>query len=113
LKFDKKHREILAAVRTVASAGPRLGPERAGIGTHDLRRTLATRLGDMSVADEVIERILNHAPRTVAAKHYNHAKHFEPMRLALEAWSERIEAIIEGREPVSNVLPLRSVGGTA
>ncbi|MGE0852439.1 MAG: tyrosine-type recombinase/integrase, partial [Hyphomicrobiaceae bacterium] len=57
-----------------------------GIGTHDLRRTLATGLGNMGVADEVIERVLNHAPRTVAGKHYNHAKHFEPMRHALEAW---------------------------
>jgi integrase len=82
------------------------------VGTHDLRRTLATGLGNLGIPDEIIERVLNHAPRTVAGKHYNHAKHFEAMRLALEAWGERIEAIIEGREPVSNVLPLRSVGGT-
>ena len=60
-----------------------------GVGTHDLRRTLATGLGNMGVADEVIERILNHAPRTVAGRHYNHAKHFEPMRQALEAWADR------------------------
>jgi integrase len=33
------------------------------IGTHDLRRTLATGLGEMGVADQVIERVLNHAPR--------------------------------------------------
>ena len=32
------------------------------IGTHDLRRTLATGLGEMGVADEVIERVLNHRP---------------------------------------------------
>jgi integrase len=80
-----------------------------GIGTHDLRRTLATGLGNMGVLDEVIERVLNHAPRTVAGKHYNHAKHFEPMRRALEAWAERICSIVAGREPSSNVLSLRSV----
>ena len=84
--------------------------ELTDVGTHDLRRTLATGLGNMCVADEVIERILNHAPRTVAGRHYNHATHFEPMRRALEAWANRVEAIVEGREPEPNVVPLRAVG---
>jgi integrase len=78
--------------------------------THDLRRTLATGLGDMGVPDEVIERVLNHAPRTVAGRHYNHSKHFEPMRRALEAWAEHVKAIVEGRAAAPNVLPLRSAG---
>ena len=80
------------------------------VGTHDLRRTLATGLGNMCIADEVIERILNHAPRTVAGRHYNHATHFEPMRRALEAWANRVKAIVEGREPEPNVVLLRAVG---
>ena len=80
-----------------------------GIGTHDLRRTFATGLGNMGVLDEVIERVLNHAPRTVAGKHYNHAKHFEPMRRALDAWAQRVSSIVAGREPPSNVLSLRGV----
>ena len=75
------------------------------VGTHDLRRTLATGLGNMGVPDEVIERVLNHAPRTVAGRHYNHAKHFEPMRRALEAWAERVQAIIDNH---SNVVVLRA-----
>jgi len=79
-----------------------------GIGTHSLRKTLATGLGNLGIADEVIERVLNHAPRTVAGKHYNFAKHFEPMRLALEAWAERVEDMLESRQPASNVVPLRS-----
>ena len=85
---------------------------RAGLtesfNTHDLRRTVATQLGEMSIADEVIERILNHAPRTVAGKHYNHAKHLVPMRRALEAWAEALQAIIEDRTPVANVVALRA-----
>ena len=63
--------------------------------THDLRRTLATQLGEMGVADELIERILNHAPRTVAGKHYNHAKYLGPMRQALEAWSSKLRIIVD------------------
>ena len=43
----------------------RAGMNLDDVGTHDLRRTLATGLGNMGVADPVIERVLNHAPRTV------------------------------------------------
>jgi hypothetical protein len=80
------------------------------IGAHDLRGMLATGLGEMGVADELIERVLNHAPRRVAGKHYNHAKLFEGLRTALEARSERVRGILEGAGPVSNGLPLRITG---
>jgi integrase len=86
----------------------RSGVGLANIGTHDLRRTLATGLGDMGVPDEVIERALNHAPRTVTGRHYNHAKHFEAMRQALEAWEKHLLAIIDGRELAPNVVVLRA-----
>jgi hypothetical protein len=59
----------------------------------------------MGVAEEVIERILNHAPRTVAGRHYNHAKYHEPMRRALEAWAEHVQAIIDEN---SNVVVFRA-----
>lgn len=72
--------------------------KRAGIAepfsTHDMRRTLATQLGEMGIADETIERILNHAPRTVAGKHYNHARYLPQMREALEAWAEKVEVTL-------------------
>ena len=86
----------------------RLSISLGDIGTHDLRRTLATGLGDMNIPEEVIERVLNHAPRTVAGRHYNHAKHLEPMRRALGAWADRVQAIVDCREP--KVIPLRAVG---
>lgn len=63
--------------------------------THDLRRTVATHLGEMGVADEIIERLLNHAPRTVAGKHYNHAKYLPEMRDALVGWSKKLAAITD------------------
>jgi integrase len=107
--FDGRPIRSRSATRVVLRMRDKIGAP--GIGTHDLRRTLATGLGNMGVADEVIERVLNHAPRTVAGKHYNHAKHFEPMRRALEAWADRVCAIIEGRELGSNVLPFSAAGG--
>jgi integrase len=74
----------------------------ATFNTHDLRRTVATQLGEMGVADEIIERILNHAPRTVAGKHYNHARYFAPMRNALEAWAVKLSSIIDAKQAVSS-----------
>jgi integrase len=71
-----------------------VGLELVDVGTHDLRRTLATGLGNLGISDEVIERVLNHAPRTVAGKHYNHAKHFDGMKQALEAWADHIGALV-------------------
>jgi uncharacterized alkaline shock family protein YloU len=57
---------------------------------------VATQLGEIGISDEIIERILNHAPRTVAGKHYNHAKYLGPMRAALDAWGTRLSKIVEG-----------------
>lgn len=101
-----------AATRAIVRNRGRLAAAgiSAPFNTHDLRRTAATQLGEMGVADELIERILNHAPRTVAGRHYNHARYLEPMRKALDAWGERLVAIVEGREPASNVVSLRSGG---
>lgn len=62
--------------------------------THDLRRTAATHLGEMSIADDIIERILNHAPRTIAGKHYNHARYLIPMREALDGWAEKVALMV-------------------
>jgi integrase len=64
------------------------------LGTHDLRRSCATRLGDFGTPDEVVERILNHAPTGVSRKHYNHSRHTEAMREALENWAEELQRIV-------------------
>lgn len=82
----------------------RIGINIVDANTHDLRRTLATGLGNLGIADEVIERVLNHAPRTVAGRHYNHAKHFESMRRALDAWSNRVTSIIRTDPNATNVV---------
>jgi integrase len=84
-----------SASRALMRLRRRLGVK--GVGTHDLRRTVATGLGDMGVADEIIERVLNHAPATVTRKHYNRAERFEEMRAALERWAEKLDWIIAAR----------------
>jgi hypothetical protein len=48
---------------------------------------MATRLGEAGISGEVISRILNHSPRDVTSRHYNHAKMTSQMREALVLWA--------------------------
>lgn len=76
--------------------------------SHDLRRTVATWLGENGFSGEVIERILNHSKQGVTDRHYNHAALREPMRRALEAWADALSAIVEGRSPQTRVVEFRT-----
>ena len=60
---------------------------------HDLRRTAASRMADMSVAPHVIEKILNHV-MTGAMGVYNRADYFAERKEALKVWGERIEQLV-------------------
>jgi integrase len=83
-----------SAMRALLRARDEIG--LVDVGTHDLRRTCATGLGDLNVRDEIISHILNHSPTGVTRRHYNHATYLEPMREALEAWDRRIAEIVAG-----------------
>jgi integrase len=61
-----------------------------GISTHCFRRTMETRLGEAGISGEVISRILNHLPRDVTSRHYNHSKMTVQMREALELWASMV-----------------------
>lgn len=58
---------------------------------HDLRRTVATGLGELGVADEVIGRVLGHAPSGVTRVHYNHSRRLAEVRAALEIWESAVK----------------------
>ena len=72
----------------------------AGITTrwtlHDLRRTVATRLADIHTPQQVIEKLLNHAPVGVTARHYVHSTFETEKREALELWARRLNVIVSG-----------------
>src|ERR1700733_11087460 len=63
----------------------------ADASTHDLRRTCLSGLIELG-HESVAERIAGHVPRHVMGKHYDRSKRVEPMLLALEAWSEAVDA---------------------
>jgi integrase len=76
---------------------------------HDLRRTFATLAAEHELIEpHVIEAILNHVSghRGGVAGIYNRAAYREPKRRGLQAWTDWLESVIEGREPASNVVAL-------
>ncbi len=56
---------------------------------HDLRRTAASRMGDMGIHAHIIEKILNHRMKGVLAI-YNHADYLAERKAALEAWGRKV-----------------------
>jgi integrase len=85
--LERSHAELRARDRSITESPP-LGDATV----HDLRRTMATVLGELGVRDTVIERLLNHSPNTVTRIHYDHSRLLKDLRTALQLWADYIEA---------------------
>jgi integrase len=74
---------------------------------HDIRRSVATGMGDLGIAPHVIEACLNHVSgaRGGIAGVYNRSELRREKAFALEAWASHIEALVEGRS-TANVVAL-------
>jgi integrase len=73
--------------------------ERSGVRKwmlHDIRRTVATRLGDLKVPPHVIEVCLNHVGgfRAGVAGTYNRAGYVDEVRAALTMWARHVEKLV-------------------
>lgn len=64
---------------------------------HDLRRTAATHMVRLGVAEEVVGRVLNHAPKGITAKVYALHSYAPEKRSALDRWAAEIVRTVEGR----------------
>jgi integrase len=67
---------------------------------HDLRRTMASRMGDLGIRPDVIERCLNHRPEGVVAV-YQRAKLMPERRAAFDAWGETLERLMATASPTN------------
>ena len=74
--------------------------------THDLRRTVATRLAELGVSHETRERVLNHKDRSVLGKHYDKYDGLKEKRDALETWARKLDEIVAGKQ-ASKVVEMR------
>jgi len=73
---------------------------------HDLRRTVATGLGELGIAGDVIGLVLNHTKPGVTGRHYDHSHREAAKAEALTRWAARLHAIVTG-EPAKVVPILR------
>lgn len=71
----------------------------------DLRRTVKTRMGEISIVKFIRDVIQNHARTDVSSKHYDRWEYLPEKREALEKWAEYLERIVASE----NVIPLRNV----
>jgi integrase len=77
---------------------------------HDLRRTAATGMAGMGFPPHVVERVLNHASGVnggLVGVYQRHEYRTE-RKTALEAWGNRVAAIVSGEALPSNVRKLRA-----
>jgi integrase len=74
---------------------------------HDLRRSVATRLGDLGIQPHVIEALLNHisGSKSGVAGIYNRATYTAEKRQAVDIWAAHLDALLAGK-PL-NVVQLR------
>jgi integrase len=75
---------------------------------HDLRRTVATGMGELGVQPHIIEACLNHISghRRGVAGVYNRAVYATEKTRALALWAEHVAAVVEDRK--ARVVPLKT-----
>jgi integrase len=75
---------------------------------HDLRRSAVTHMAEIGIAPNVIEAAVNHVSghRGGIAGVYNLASYRPQKAAALQTYADWLEAVVEGREPDSNVVRL-------
>lgn len=67
---------------------------------HDLRRTAATHMVRLGVLEDVVGKVLNHAPQGVTAKVYALHRYAAEKRDALERWAIEVMKAVEGEKVV-------------
>jgi len=93
------------------SVGKRALDEKLGLlhwTHHDIRRSVASGLGDLGVQPHIVEEILNHRSghRRGVAGVYNRSPYEKEVRAALALWADHIESIVTGSK--RKVIPLTS-----
>lgn len=73
---------------------------------HDLRRTMASRMGDLGIAPHVIEKCLNHALEGIL-RVYQHQEYLPERKAAFERWGQELARLAAGQAAPANVLVLR------
>lgn len=89
---------------TLAVTGERFAKK---FSSHDLRRTVATRLAESlgDVGDKLVKRVLGHSDGSVTAI-YNRYGYVKEMRKALEQWANDLTKAFAPEQPSGPLAPL-------
>jgi integrase len=98
------HLRVDVVTHELADALPRM--ELAKFASHDLRRTAATKLGELGTTRLVIDLILNHVDRSVGAI-YDRYDYLPEKSAALATWARHLAGITDPKRKAANVVPLR------
>jgi integrase len=94
-----------APVSGFSKAKPRLDraitPSVAAWRIHDLRRTVATEMGRLGVAQSIVGKVLNHADRSITAV-YNRYDYLTEKRQALDSWAAYLNEMLSRALPATN-----------
>jgi integrase len=65
---------------------------------HDIRRSVTTFMAEMGIAPHVVDKLLNHVSGSIrgVAAVYNRYAYTDERRRALDAWANRLAAIVDG-----------------
>lgn len=107
-RLDRRALHHLREIAQRREANPARA-EVAPFTLHDLRRTVATRLGDLDIDPHVVEAVLNHVSGSKGgvAGVYNKNTYARQKQIALDRWGEFVTALAKG-EP-NNVVPMAKV----
>jgi integrase len=87
----------------VLTKAVRMSQDHIGIDqwtAHDLRRTAATKLAEISVQARHVSAVLNHRVEGVTAEVYDQYTYLPEKRAALDAWADRLRVILAGAAAV-------------
>jgi integrase len=74
---------------------------------HDIRRSVATHMGDLGISPHAIERVLGHSLGGSVMKTYNRSVYLNDMRVALATWADFLQSVIDGGSG-RKIIPMRS-----
>jgi integrase len=76
---------------------------------HDLRRSTATRMAELSIPHHVVDKILNHSSGAISgvARIYNRNEYLAERKGALETWARHVEGLVS--PSAGNVIELAAV----
>ncbi len=104
-RLKKRPMSVYALDKEVRGIWRKLGIP--GFTPHDLRRTCSTKLGEMLVPSNLIDRIINHKPYGITDRVYNKYEYLKEKREALDAWGATVARIVSGLELVEVSSPLK------